>query len=85
MVAHARSYDRKTSHDAADSVTGITGTKRRIIQVFEEYGSMTHEKLIENYSKMWGNSFPASVSGLRSRCKDLVDKGYIVEREDLKV
>lgn len=79
MTARARKTDPATSHYAAESVTGITEVKRRILQTFEQYGAMTHEQLIENYNKLWGNSFKASVSGLRSRCRDLVNEGYIVE------
>lgn len=79
MTAHARNSDPATSHYAAESVSNITEVKRRILQTFEKYGAMTDEQLIENYNKLWGNSFKASVSGLRSRRCDLVREGYLQE------
>lgn len=84
MTAHARNTDPATSHYAAESVTNITEVKRRILQTFEKYGAMTDEQLIENYNKLWGNSFKASVSGLRSRRCDLVREGYLEDKPRLK-
>lgn len=77
--ARARNSDGANSHLAAESVKGITEVKRRILYVFDRYGAMTHEQLIENYGIEWGISFPASDSGLRSRCCDLWRKGYLVK------
>ena len=77
--AHTHKSHPETSFLAAESVTNITELQRRIIQVFEEYGEMTHERLIVNYRKMWGNIHKDTDSGIRSRCSQLEVAGYIVK------
>lgn len=80
-IARARHTDPANSHYAAESVTNVTEVKRRILQTFEQYGAMTHEQLVKNYASMWGIRNRASSSGLRSRCKDLFDDGYIIKTD----
>ena len=77
--AHTHKSHPETSFLAADSVTNITELQRRIIQVFEEYGEMTHERLIINYRRMWGNIHKDTDSSIRSRCSQLEHALYIVK------
>ena len=77
MTARARSYDRETSHLAAESVTGITELQTRILHTFDAFGAMTDEELIARYKQMWGVRNPATDSSLRTRRCDLVTKGEL--------
>lgn len=78
----ARATDPQTSHDAARSVRKETLHRGRlaVLRVLAPE-RMTHETLLERYE---ARSFidpehfpPQSQSGLRTRCAELVDKGYV--------
>lgn len=79
----ARATDPQTSHDAARSVRKETLHRGQlaVLRVLAE-GRMTHEALLERYEVLVvvgdPESFPPqSQSGLRTRCAELVDKGYV--------
>lgn len=76
----ARITDPQTSHDAAESVTNLTQTKRLILQVLET-GAMSDEQLVNAFdtgTRVFG--YPrVSESGLRSRRAELVRDGLVVD------
>ena len=74
--AHARNSDPWTSHAAARSldVERLRETQKAVLACFVKRGKMCHEQLVERY----GPGPPLqSVSGLRTRCHELVDAGYL--------
>lgn len=77
MQAHARSTDPETSHEAAakSSMTMHEHTMA-VLGLFREHGPMTHETL-ERVARDAG--VMRSESGLRTRCKQLVDLGLVRE------
>jgi hypothetical protein len=79
-VAHARSYDPQTSHDAAESVWNLTGVQERILALFEyRENGYTDEELIQDYFKAHRHLFPATDSSLRSRRSELVHRGELTD------
>ena len=79
-MAHARKSDPFTSHLAAATIMDATTLQIRIIQCFEStVGGLTDEQLVNVYKAMWGNSFPATESSIRSRRSELHHKGAIVD------
>ena len=75
----ARKKDPKTSHDAADAVTHIAQTQKRILQLLEDYDQMSDVGILECYrffveTKGWNL---VSESGLRTRRKELVFLGMV--------
>jgi hypothetical protein len=81
MSAHARKSDPYTSHLAAAAVVMDTTTLQiRILSVFEyAMNGLTDEELVKNYQRMWGVSFPATDSSIRSRRSELVNKGNVID------
>ena len=79
-MAYARNSDPITSHLAAQSIMDVTTLQIRIMQCFESTtGGLTDEQLVNVYKAMWGNSFPATESSIRSRRSELHHKGAIVD------
>ena len=78
-MARARDTDPFTSHLAASTIMDATTLQIRIIQCFNASQGMTDEELITTYNRMWGNSFPATESSIRSRRAELRDRGAIVD------
>jgi len=79
--AHARNSDPWTSHAAARSldVERLRETQKAVLACFVKQGNMCHEQLVERY----GHGPPLqSVSGLRTRCHELVDAGYLRDSGD---
>ncbi len=74
----ARGTDPQTSHDAANSIADVTPLQERILQCFDTYGAMADEELIRQYKRTYGIHWPAADSSIRSRRKELVDKGKLL-------
>lgn len=72
--AVARGGDPDTSHEAAASITGeaITATQNAILAVLEAAGPVTDPVVAQLYSGP-----RTSPSGLRTRRKELSDRGYV--------
>ena len=80
QTAHARSFDPKTSHDAAESVSNLTGVQDRILALYYyRANGYTDEELIEDYNRAHRHLFPATESSLRSRRAELVVKGQLMD------
>lgn len=79
-MAHARKSDPFTSHLAAATIMDATTLQIRIIQCFDSVpGGLTDEQLVNLYNSMWGNSFPATESSIRSRRSELNHRGSIID------
>lgn len=85
-IAHARNDDRKTSHDAAKSVTELPQKQRDVLKVFNVATSfmtrgLTDEQLVNFYDDYVHRKEVSqqSQSGIRSRRNELTLKGYIVD------
>lgn len=80
-VAHARRSDPVTSHEAAASIPSekIRISQDAILTVFRRVGPMYDEELQSHYLRLQGIAgLPAqSESGIRTRRKELVDKGRL--------
>lgn len=74
-MPHARTTDPQTSHDAARSVSKLTETYELIISIFEKFGSMNDEQLIQTWRASGLKAI--SDSGLRSRRSELVSMGKL--------
>jgi threonine synthase len=78
-VAYARHTDTRTSHEAANSLSGKTLTKvqRAVALLLSRHGPLTDEELIAIYRELEsreGTQLPgASDSSIRTRRKELVD------------
>jgi hypothetical protein len=82
----ARRTDPETSHAAAASVGDVRLTQAAVLRLFERFGPMTDEELVIVY-EMYGDEYglpPQSSSGLRTRRKELVDRG-LIEYTGMKV
>lgn len=77
-MPHARTQDRQTSHEAAESVKNLTQTKKAILALLT-LTNLTDEQLVSEYRKLATMSgLPmASESGIRSRRAELVDQGLV--------
>lgn len=77
-VAHARTTDPSTSHEAAESITSdrISEVQKRIINVFDELGPMADESLVACYDPY--DRHPATDASIRSRRAELVRLGKVV-------
>jgi len=81
--AHARRTDPATSHEAAASIVSdkIRASQDAVLKILARYGPLTDERIAEVY-RLHGESMrlPAqSPSGLRTRRKELVDRGLVVD------
>ena len=83
FVAAARPSDPDTSRAAAESLnpTRVRDTQRQILAVLGLYGPSSDEQIAEHYERLaahegWG---PQSPSGLRTRRRELVDAGLVVD------
>lgn len=79
-MAHARTTDPHTSHEAAASVDNISATKLVILGILSV--PQTDEQLVENYNKLRLTNptiVPrASASGIRSRRAELFQVNKVV-------
>ena len=79
-MAHARTTDPWTSHEAAESVKNVTKTQTIILGILTL--PQTDEQLVESYQAMHRN-YPeivpkASASGIRSRRAELFQRELVV-------
>lgn len=82
--AHARTTDPHTSHDAAQSISRdqLRASQTAVLRVLREYGPTSDYMLAENYdtARHMGYDLPRqSPSGLRTRRKELVAAGFVVD------
>lgn len=80
-VAHTRSTDPETSRMAALSVGDLRPNQYAVWLCLLDFGPMCDERLVERYDsiralRQWPKQ---SVSGLRTRRKELVDGGLVKE------
>lgn len=85
--AVARATDPGTSWEAAESIDGLTERRRAVLDCLRLLGPMTDTALISAYSrhedlKDWP---PQSVSGLRTRRKELVDRKLVFDSGEKEV
>ncbi len=73
LFARARRNDPETSHEAAKSVSRITESQAHIMVALGNYGPMTDEELYRHLH------ITISESGCRSRRKELVDLGKVLD------
>jgi hypothetical protein len=73
----ARATDPITSHEAAETVTNLTATKRAILDLLKL--PATDEELVNRYQSIArvGLAPMASPSGIRSRRHELHTAGYV--------
>ena len=76
-MANARHTDPQTSHEAADSVTGVTATQQFILKLLDR--PMTDEQLVNAYeiARIVGDAPRASASGVRSRRAELYQRRLV--------
>lgn len=79
--AQTRSGDPETSYAAAKSVTGLNRKRRDVLEALTGTAGLTDEKLIMAYQagvccKLFP---PQSDSGIRTRRKELVDLGMVID------
>jgi len=88
-VAYARKSDRRTSHDAAGTLTGemLSGIQKVVVAILAKYGPMTDEALVRKYAEVRANNsrIPKTTdSSLRTRRSELVAAGLVFERGVVK-
>jgi hypothetical protein len=74
--ARARRTDPETSHAAARSITNLRESQRDVLYMFLTYGEMTDVDLC---ALAKDRCISQSRSGLRTRRRELVDGGYLVD------
>jgi hypothetical protein len=83
VVARARSTDPMTSHAAAASVGDLRPNQRAVLGLLRCHpGGLTDEQMVVHYqdSRRGHPEVPAQTeSGLRTRRKELVDAGLVVD------
>ena len=80
-IAHARKTDPPESHDAAGSVSDLTGKQDAVLKLIRRFPGMADPGIIAGYqmrSKENPDEFPPqSESGIRTRRHELVEKGLV--------
>lgn len=89
-AARARCTDPDTSRLAARSVNITKGQKRVRDLITREFGTTTDftlDDLVAAAARRWTQMFPGnySPSGVRSRCRELVDHGIVVRLGEVKL
>lgn len=79
-TAKARSTDPDTSHAAALSIDNMTARQGAVLSVVTRRGPLTHDQLIDCYAKDI-DGIPQTAQSIRSRCKELVDGGFVVAHD----
>lgn len=83
--AKARSTDPETSKAAAKSVEEITDKQRDVLKIFEDWRvGLTDVKLVQIYTRgaTAGIVSKQAPSGIRTRRRELVDAGLLVDTEE---
>lgn len=78
--AHARRTDPQTSHDAAASIAAdqLRDSQRAVLDVLRHHGPIDDHTL-EGIYGMLDQLPPQSVSGLRTRRRELVERGLVAD------
>ncbi len=80
----ARSTDPWTSHEAAESITGLTEKRRAVLFILNRYGPMTDTDISFRYGQH--EELPRqSASGLRTRRSELVERERVFNTGDVIV
>lgn len=79
LRARARSEDRDTSHDAADSVGAMTSRRRAVLELLKRLGPCTDPQLVWHYESSYDNhaTLRQTPQSIRSRRSELVRMGYV--------
>lgn len=80
LVARARRADPETSHEAAASLTSdkLRRSQEAVLALLRERGPMDDQHLVREYAWNFDASAPEqSESGLRTRRKELVQRGLV--------
>ena len=75
----ARNTDPQTSHDAAASVSDILLTQEAVLELLRALGPKTDIEIREAWKQQLAMVLP-SASGMRTRRKELVDKGLVQKK-----
>ena len=80
----ARTSDPETSHHAAGTVTqlAVTRTQNLILEALRGHGPLTDEELCRRLADAQAEA--VSVSGVRTRCSELVTAGRVVDTGERK-
>lgn len=78
-VAHARTTDPDTSHEAAVKIGELNPRRAAVYEALGRFGPVTHDELSDQYAGDrivfgWPEQTPQSV---RSRCAELVKLGLV--------
>ena len=71
----ARRSDPDTSKEAAHQLGDLRKSQLKVLAAFRQYGRMTHQVLCRVLPDM-------SHSGTRSRCAELVERGFVKDSEE---
>lgn len=84
-VAQARTSDPPTSHEAAASVDTTAGQRLVAALIYRHVGTTGDFTLDELVQWTVTDRTPISASGARSRCKELVVKGWVIRTGDHRI
>ncbi len=75
-----RSSDPETSREAAESIENLSTRQAHVLEACRTMGWYTLEALVNSYDRRWfGEQWTQQApSGIRTRHKELVDRGLIV-------
>jgi hypothetical protein len=84
MPAYARRTDPETSHAAAASIgeDSLRASQAAVLAVLRTHGPLVDVELDEMYDQMRIDGWPIpeqSPSGLRTRRRELVDLGFVID------
>ena len=79
LRARARSRDRKTSEEAADSVTAMTSKRKAVLELLRRLGPCTDPELVWHYEGNYDKhaALKQTPQSIRSRRSELVRMGYV--------
>ncbi len=77
-IPRARADDPATSHAAAASVKGLRDSQNAVLRVLWVSGPATDEQIAVRYEHL-ADAPRQSPSGLRTRRKELVERGLVVD------
>lgn len=79
LRARARSRDRKTSEDAANSVTAMTSKRKAVLELLRRLGPCTDPQLVWHYESNYDShtTLRQTPQSIRSRRSELVRMGHV--------
>ena len=81
-VPRARNTDPETSHEAAASVKHVRDSQRAVLAVLRATEGLTDIEIAQRYIRLSKNLPKQSPSGLRTRRKELVERGLVEDSGD---